>query len=124
MRFIDLLTEAMQPLSIVFAKIKHGLDGAQDSSCYNRVGRMLRAHGDELSDAVIAFYALPGRDSYNHVAIESPDGVLIDERKAPPGFRDANGRAHRSDMTRSVLRVPDVLAYLSTVALQSSSSVI
>ena len=112
MRYLDLITEAMQPLSVVYAKMKTGFSGSLDSSCYNRVGRVLRERGDELTDAVVALYAVPDRETYLHAAIETPDGRLIDERQAPHRFRDADGRVARDDVTRSIVPVPQVLDWL------------
>ena len=103
----------MQPLAVVLTKIKQAYDsGSVDTSCYNRVGRVLRVHGDELGHAVVALYGLSPR--YAHAAIESLDGTLIDERRAPPGFRSSDGRCARTDIPRAVLSVAEVLQWLRT----------
>jgi hypothetical protein len=106
----------MQPLASVLAKINLGYaTGVVDSSCYNRVGRVLRTRGETLTGAVIALYAAGRGSSFAHVAIETMDGVLIDERHSQPppqAFRDATGRVTRADMTRHVICVSDVLDWL------------
>ena len=106
----------MQPLAAALTKVKLAYDtGTVDSSCYNRVGRVLRTRGETLTDAVVALYAAGSGHSYTHVAIETVDGVLIDERHSqppPPAFRDTAGRITRPDMTRYVIPVADVLEWL------------
>jgi hypothetical protein len=112
MRYTDIITEAMQPLPVVYGKMKQGFDHELDSSCYNHVGKVLRDHGDQLSDAdaVVAFYGIG--DHYNHVAIETQDGRLISERQAPFKFRGPDGRCQRDDMARAIVPVPEVLGVL------------
>lgn len=105
----------MQPLSEVYLKMKQGFEGELDTSCYNFVGRALRERGD-LSDAVIAFYGIG--NYYNHVAIETTDGRLIDERQSPLKFRSVDGRCQRADMMRSALPVPTILALLRTTHIE------
>jgi hypothetical protein len=103
----------MAPLVLsIFGAIKVGFSGTSESSCYVRVGQTLRERGDELDDAVVAFYMMPGTKTVVHAAIETEDGVLIDERHAPPHFRDSDGRQIRNDVTRSVLVVSAVLGWL------------
>lgn len=116
MHYTDILAEAMQPMSEVYLKMKQGFEGELDTSCYNFVGRLLRERGDQLSDAVVAFYGIG--NYYNHAAVETKDGRLIDERRAPPKLRGADGRCQRHDMIRNVLPVPSVLALLRQTVIK------
>lgn len=104
----------MQPLIVVFGKIKTGFSGVPDTSCYTHVGLTLRERGTELTTVVVALYTVPGTHTYVHAAIETEDGILIDERQAPPHFRDADGRPARSDMARAIVPVPAVLGWLQS----------
>lgn len=105
----------MQPLSTVYLKMRQGFEGELDTSCYNFVGRVLRERGD-LGGAVIAFYGIG--NYYNHVAVETQDGRLIDERQSPLKFRSVDGRCQRADMLRAALPVPTVLALLRNTRIE------
>jgi len=108
----------MEPLSVVLNKIKLGFAGEMDTSCYHRIGRTLLVHGDELlaMDAVVALYAPAVTKLYVHAAIETIDGVLIDEKERHANLRDADGRITRLD--RIVLHVSSVMAWLRAYAIQ------
>lgn len=106
----------MQPILEVYLKMKQGFEGNLDASCYNFVGRALRDRGERLLDAVVAFYGFGNH--YNHAAVETTDGQLLDERQPPHNFRGPDGRCQRTDMPRTVLPVPTVLALLRRSYIQ------
>jgi len=109
----------MESLANALNKIKLGFTSEVEDtpSCYARVGRMLRTNSDALvkDAAIVALYATPISKVYVHAAIETQDGVLIDEwfsQPPPYKFREADGRFVRSDMKRVVLTVSSVVAWL------------
>jgi hypothetical protein len=83
---------AMQPLYVKLNQIRVGFNGTAEPTCYQHVGSVLRRRGDELGNAVVAFYTIPSAsESYTHVAIENQGGQLITEAAAPAKFRNADG---------------------------------
>lgn len=122
MRYIDLITESMQPLPGALNKIRTGFEGTPDASCYNRVGRFLAMNDPEaIQNMVVALYSLPGGDRYTHAAIEMPDGKLVSEVKPPQtkingqivSLRDINGYQINPEMQRSTISVSEMLKWLS-----------